>query len=115
MGEYKLTPPLCGVLSWGRNTAPMEQTHFRSTTRPIKEVVTDGGRKVVGGSAKGWTPLGPKLIGELVPGGNIAHIYFQSPQFEKDRVNQVKNVKIQVLDLIIAPWKFTPFHQRVNP
>lgn len=29
----------------------------------------DGGRKVVGGSAKGRTPPGPKLIGELVPGG----------------------------------------------
>lgn len=59
--------------------------------------------KVVGGSAKGWTPPGPKLIGELVPGGNITNIYFLSPQFEKDRMNQVQNVKIKVPDLIMAP------------
>lgn len=59
--------------------------------------------KVVGGSAKGWTPPGPKLIGELAPGGNITNIYFLSPQFEKDRVNQVQNVKIKVPDLIMAP------------
>lgn len=58
---------------------------------------------MVGGSAKGWTPSGPKLIGELAPGGNISNIYFLSPQFEKDRVNQVQNVKIKMLDLIIAP------------
>lgn len=64
-----------------------------------------GGRKVVGGRAKGWTPPGPKLIGGLAPGGNIAHIYFLSPQLEKDRVNQVKNTlkKIKALNLIIAP------------
>lgn len=103
MGEYKLTPPPCGVLSRGRSTAHKKQTHFRSTIRPIKEDAVDGGRKVVGGSAKGWTPPGPRLIGELAPGGNITHIYFLSPQFEKDRVNQVKNVKIKVLDLIIVP------------
>lgn len=59
----------------------------------------DGGRKVVGGSAKGWTPPGPKLIGELAPGGNITNIYFLSPQFEKDRMNQVRNVKMK--DLIM--------------
>lgn len=47
---------------------------------------------MVGGSTKGWTPPGLKLIGELAPGGNIPHIYFLSPQLEKDRVNQVKNV-----------------------
>lgn len=58
---------------------------------------------MVGGSAKGWTPPGPRLIGEPGPGGSITHIYFLSPQFEKDRVNQVKNVKIKVLDLIIVP------------
>jgi len=60
---------------------------------------------VVGGSAKGWTPPGPELIGELAPGGNITNIYFLPPQFEKDRVNQVQNVKIKVQELIIAPWK----------
>lgn len=63
---------------------------------------------MVGGSAEGWTPPGPKLIGELVPGGNIPHINFMSPQLEKDRVNQVKTYiyeekKIIVLNLIIAP------------
>lgn len=52
-----------------------------------------GGGKVVGGSAKGWTPPGPKLIGELAPGGNITNIYFLPPQFEKDRENGVKDVK----------------------
>ena len=63
----------------------------------------DGGSKVVGGSAKGWTPPGPKLIGELAPGGNITNIYFLPPQFEKDRANQVQNVEIKVQDLIMAP------------
>lgn len=53
----------------------------------------DGGRKVVGGGAKGWTPPGPKLIGELVPGGTITDIYFLLPEFEKDRANQVQNVE----------------------
>lgn len=74
----------------------------------------DGGWKVVGRSAKGWTPPGPKLIGELAPGGNITHIYFLSPQFEKDKANQVKNVKIKVRDLIIAPRKLAACYQRVN-
>lgn len=69
---------------------------------------------MVGGSAKGWTPPGPKLIGELVPGGNITNMYFLPPQFEKDRVNQVQNVEINVQDLIMAPCKFTSFYQRVN-
>lgn len=68
-----------------------------------------GGRKVVGGSAKGWTPPGPKLIGELVPGGNTANMHFLPPQFEKDRVNQVQNVAINVQDLITAPCKCTLF------
>lgn len=49
--------------------------------------------RLVGGSAKGWTPPGPELIGEPAPGGNLANIYFPPPQFEKDRVNQVQNVK----------------------
>lgn len=48
---------------------------------------------MVGGSAKGWTPPGPELIGEPAPGGNITNIYFLSPQCEKDRTNQVQNVK----------------------
>lgn len=61
---------------------------------PLRRDAVDGCRKVVGRSARGWTPPGPKLIGELVPGGNITHIYVLSPQFEKDKANQVKNVKI---------------------
>lgn len=37
--------------------------------------------------------------------GEHYNIYFLPPQFEKDRVNQVQNVKIKVQELIIAPWK----------
>lgn len=62
-----------------------------------------GGGKVVGGSAEGWTPSRPKLIGELAPGGNTADIYFLPPQFENDRVNQVQSVNIKVQYLITAP------------
>lgn len=74
---------------------------------PIKawENAADGGWKVVGGSAKGWTPPGPKLIGEPVPGGNITNIYFLPPQLEKDGVNQVQNVQIEVQDLILTRLK----------
>lgn len=59
--------------------------------------------RLVGGSAKGWTPLGLKLIGEPVPGGNITNIYFLPPQFEKDRATQVQNIEMKVQDLITAP------------
>lgn len=55
-----------------------------------------GVERLVGGSAKGWTPPGPKLIGEQAPGGNITNIYFLPPQLEKDRVSQVQNVEIEV-------------------
>lgn len=63
---------------------------------------------MVGGSAKGWTPLGPKLIGELVPGGNITNMYFLPPRFEKDRVNEVQNAEIKVQDLIMPPLEIHP-------
>lgn len=49
---------------------------------------------MVGGSAKGWTPPGPKLIGELVPGGTITDIYFLLPQFEKDSESSAKCWKL---------------------
>lgn len=57
-----------------------------------------GGRKVVCGSAEGWTPPGPKLIGEQAPEGgrrgkNITNTYFLLPHSEKDRVNQVQDVE----------------------
>lgn len=52
--------------------------HLRSIARAIMENVADVGRKVVGRSAKGWTPLGTTLIRELLP-GEIHYSYIYSP------------------------------------
>lgn len=49
-----------------------------------------GGGKVVGGNAEGWTPLGPKLIGGSEPGGEHFNTFFLTPQFNRERENQVK-------------------------
>lgn len=76
---------------------------------------------MVGGSASGWTPTGPALIGEQMPGENISNIYSlpsrlkkRKKKRKKDKVNQVQNVEIKVQELIMAPSKFTSFYQRVN-
>lgn len=47
---------------------------------------------MVGGSASGWTPTGPALIGEQMPGENISNIY-SLPSRLKKREKKEKRTK----------------------